>query len=212
MYKVCIFVTLRLNLGGHISPNDLYLVTRPQQDWMKQVVFLIEQGVEWVQIRDKSISDAGLISQVQELQQLLVQRSLHCTLLVNDRIAVAKKTGVGLHLGQSDLDPLLARAYLGDTVPIGWTIHDQVELISPEYEKVIDYVGVGPIFSTTTKTDTKPMIGVQRLEDVVEALDLPVVAIGGISSENISKVRASKPWRIAMCSALMDATNLQMFF
>ena len=178
---------------------------------MKQVIHLVEQGVSWVQVRDKSASDVELISQIEILKEKLRTRSLDCTLLVNDRIQVAIETGVGIHLGQSDIHPVEARKILGSRAVIGWTIHDDVQLINAGIAEAIDYVGVGPIFPTNTKSDTGKILGVERLASVVSTLRIPVVAIGGISAVNIQEVRRAEPWKIAMCAALMDASTIQDF-
>ena len=198
-------------MGCGISSTDLYLVTRSQDNWMSQIIRLVEQGVTWVQVREKSASDDHLISKIQELQEQLQQRSLECTLLVNDRVRVALKTGVGVHLGQADMHPCQARELLGPDVPIGWTIQDNIHLLDESISSVVDYVGVGPVFATNTKIDTGKILGVERLATVISTLDVPVVAIGGISSGNIQKVRSTSPWKIAMCAALMDSMNIQCF-
>ena len=178
---------------------------------MNQVIHLVELGVTWVQVREKSASDDQLISNIQSLQEQLHQRCLECSLLVNDRVQVALETGIGVHLGQSDMHPYQARDLLGPNVPIGWTIHDNTDLVDNHIASVIDYVGVGPVFATNTKSDTGHILGVERLASVVSTLDVPVVAIGGISARNIRKVRSTRTWKIAMCAALMEAEDIQCF-
>ena len=78
-------------------------------------------------------------------------------------------------------------------------------------ERFIQYVGVGPIFPTTTKTDVKSQLSIERLQTVCVKSPLPVVAIGGINASNIDRVRQVKPWGIAMSSALMNAETLDDF-
>ena len=130
--------------------------------------------------------------------------------MINDRVGLASRLGVGVHLGQGDLSPRVARDILGPRAVIGWTIHDDIDTAQTALE-YIDYVGVGPIYPTTTKTDTKSVLGVERLRTVVEEVGVPVVAIGGINHLNIADVRDAKPWKIAMSSALMQTTQLAGF-
>lgn len=190
--------------------NDLYLVTHPHADWISTVTGLISQGIRWVQIRDKTASDMQVFEQANAIIEFCQRHQIQCNLLINDRVDVAKSLGVGVHLGQGDMSPQEARAILGPHALIGWTIHDDVALGGSAREW-IDYVGVGPVFPTTTKLDTRSVLGPDRLTNVVQELDLPVVAIGGIQMSNIQTVRRSHPWKIAMSSALMQAGTLEGF-
>lgn len=190
--------------------SDLYLVTAPHPNWWMQVTSLVRQGVHWVQIRDKHATDDAIFEQGEALLRFCQQQGLPCEVLINDRVPVAKALGVGVHLGQGDMSPHEARSILGSDAVIGWTVHDNIKL-AEEAARWIDYVGVGPIFPTTTKLDTRDVIGVQRLCEVVASLTVPVVAIGGIHAGNIQSVRGGNPWKIAMSSALMSATTLNVF-
>ena len=191
--------------------NDLYLVTHPHPEWFSTVTNLISQGIRWVQIRDKAASDSIILEQAHSIVQFCHRHHIDCHILINDRVNVAKTLGVGVHLGQGDMSPQQARAILGPDAKIGWTIHDDVELGVSAFEW-IDYVGVGPIFPTTTKLDTRSVLGPERLAQVIQDLHLPVVAIGGIQATSIHMVRQANPWKIAMSSALMQAEDLTGFY
>ena len=104
----------------------------------------------------------------------------------------------------SDVCPVEARHQLGDDVIIGLTIHDRVEL-AEQYQHVIDYVGVGPIFTTKTKKDAKNPLGVKALASIVHRCPVSVVAIGGITANSVAEVRATGVSGVAVCSAIMDA-------
>ena len=195
------------SLYSPISRSILYLVTHPHPNWFAQVTWLIGEGVPWVQIRDKQATSSELFRKTESVLNFIEQEGLDTTVLLNDNVQVAKELGVGVHLGQSDMLPRDARSILGPDVPIGWTIHDDVSLIGSQ-EQYIQYVGVGPMFPTTTKRDTKPQLSLTRLESVCAQSPLPVVAIGGINASNIQLVRDVNPWGIAMSSALMNATTL----
>ena len=186
----------------------VYLVTHPHPKWFAQVTWLIGEGIPFVQIRDKTATSTALLKKTEQVLNFIVQQDLSTTVVLNDNVQVAKDLGVGVHLGQSDMLPEDARAILGPDVPIVWTIHDDLSLVASQAPH-IQYVGVGPMFPTTTKRDAKPQLSLNRLESVCAQSPLPVVAIGGINASNIDLVRQAKPWGIAMCSALMNTTTLK---
>ena len=186
----------------------VYLVTHPHPKWFAQVTWLMGEGIPFVQIRDKKATSLELFNTTERILNFIEQQQLSTTVVLNDNVQVAKDLGVGVHLGQSDMLPEDARAILGPEVPIGWTIHDDISLIASQQD-YIQYVGVGPIFRSTTKLDTKSQVSFTRLKAVCEQSPVPVVAIGGINSSNVDLVRQAKPWGIAMSSALMNATTLR---
>ena len=188
----------------------LYLVTQPHKQWHKQVQSLILQGVSWVQIREKGISVTELKQKTEAVLTFVEQHGLPTTVLLNDNVEVAREFGIGVHLGQHDMLPAHAREILGPDVPIGWTIHDDVDLVETQ-QQYIQYVGVGPMFPTTTKLDTKSQLSIARLREVCLQCPVSVVAIGGINAANIHAVRQADPWAIAMSSALMNASSLVPF-
>ena len=198
------------NLNANSCSSLLYLVTHPHPNWLEQVTWLIAEGIPWVQIRNKNATSTELSRQVESVLEFVERQGLSTTVVLNDNVHVAKSFEIGVHLGQSDMLPQEARTILGPEVPIGWTIHDDVSLIASQ-QKHIQYVGVGPLFPTTTKLDTRSQISLERLGTVCSESPLPVVAIGGINSSNIDSVRTVKPWGIAMSSALMRAQTLQGF-
>ena len=193
-----------------IAPPILYLVTHPHPNWLTQVTRLIGEGIPFVQIRDKRSTSLELFKRAESVLNFIEHQGLETTVVLNDNVQVAKDLGIGVHLGQSDMLPEDARAILGWDVPIGWTIHDDLDVITSQ-ERFIQYVGVGPIFPTTTKTDVKSQLSLERLQTVCVKSPLPVVAIGGINASNIDSVRQVKPWGIAMSSALMNAESLDEF-
>ena len=198
------------NLNANSYSSLLYLVTHPHPNWLEQVTWLIAEGIPWVQIRNKNATSTELSRQVESVLEFVERQGLPTTVVLNDNVHVAKSFGIGVHLGQSDMLPSDAREILGPDVPIGWTIHDDVSLIASQ-QKHIQYVGVGPLFPTTTKLDTKSQILLERLGTVCSESPLPVVAIGGINASNIHLIRDVNPWGIAMSSALMNAKTLRSF-
>ena len=138
------------SFDSSISRSILYLVTHPHPNWFGQVTWLIGEGVPWVSNSRQTGYTIGVIEEDRSILNFIEQQGLDTTVLLNDNVQVAREMGIGVHLGQSDMLPREARAILGPDVPIGWTIHDDVSLIGPQ-EQYIQYVGVGPMFPTTTK-------------------------------------------------------------
>jgi len=126
-------------------------------------------------------------------------------LIVNDRVDLALAIGAhGVHLGQDDIPPEAARRLLGPEAIIGYSTHT-VEQASAALTLPIDYIAIGPIFQTATKTDTSPVLGVEGLRAVRQAIgDLPLVAIGGITRTNAAEVIQAGADSIAVISALLS--------
>ena len=119
---------------------------------------------------------------------------------------VGSKRPTWFHLGLDDGDPIQARKILGPHLPIGITIHDDLAR-AQRYRHIIDYVGVGPVFPTSTKKDARSVLGIDKLTTIVEQSPVPVVAIGGIQLSNIESVLCANPQSIALCSALCQNPN-----
>ena len=117
---------------------------------------------------------------------LLIARERGAKIIINDRVDLALALGAdGVHLGQEDLAPDAARRILGDAAIIGFSTHN-LEQASRAAQMPVDYVAIGPIFSTNTKQSANPPLGLDGLARVRDALDgISIVAIGGITSENI---------------------------
>jgi len=196
-----------VNHRAFLLPKYLncYLITdSDSQNLLHVVQEAVAGGVTLVQLRDKSASDHELIVQGQKLLSLL--RPMGVPLIMNDRVSVAKALGVGVHLGQGDADPIWARKVLGSDIWLGLTIHNDIAL-AHSFQKVVDYVGVGPVFPTETKADALSVVGLIQLAEVCAASPLPVVAIGGITPKNVAAVRASGCAGIALCGAIFRAED-----
>ncbi len=108
--------------------------------------------------------------------------------IVNDRVDVAIASGAdGVHLGQSDLPVEAARDLMGESAIIGLSVHNVEEAVAA-VEGGADYLGVGAIFTTSTKPDAQQALGLGAIYEVVNAVDVPIVAIGGIDRGNIQDV------------------------
>lgn len=185
---------------------SLYLVTDPQlcarYGLVETVVAAVRGGVTVVQLRDKQASDSELIDQARRLKAALAGSGV--PLIVNDRLAVAVESGAdGLHVGQDDGDVAAARAALGESAILGLSVqnHAQLARLDPE---ALDYLGLGPVFATSTKRNHATPLGFEGLASLVAASPLPTVAIGGLKAEHADRVRAAGAQGPAVVSAICD--------
>ena len=150
----------------------------------EQVSRLIDGGATLIQLREKRFPARDFFAQADEA--IKVARSHGVRIIINDRvdIALALKAD-GVHLGQDDMLPEAARAILGDQALIGFSTHNLSQALEARNSPV-DYVAVGPIFVTSSKAKPDPVVGLAELRRIRQALhDFPLVAIGGITPENI---------------------------
>ena len=126
-------------------------------------------------------------------------------LIINDRVDIASAAHAhGVHLGQDDMPPEAARRLLGTKAIIGYSTHTVEQAVSA-LTLPIDYIAIGPIFPTSTKTDTSPVLGLDGLRTVRQAIgDFPLVAIGGITHANAADVIAAGADSVAVISALLS--------
>lgn len=183
---------------------SLYLVTDPglcaNRGLVETVVGAVRGGVTVVQLRDKRASDDELIDQARRLKAALAGSGV--PLIINDRLAVAVESGAdGLHLGQDDGDVAAARAALGEGAILGLSVqrHDQLARLDSQ---ALDYLGLGPVFATPTKSDHATPLGFDGLASLVAASPLPSVAIGGLKAEHADAVRRAGANGLAVISAI----------
>jgi thiamine-phosphate pyrophosphorylase len=129
-------------------------------------------------------------------------------LIINDRVDLALAVGAhGVHLGQDDMPPDAARKLLGPNAVIGYSTHNIEQAIAAT-KLPIDYLAIGPIFATTTKGDTAPVLGLDGLRAVRHAIGaFPLVAIGGITHANARDVIAAGADSVAVISALLSNSS-----
>ncbi|UBU47655.1 thiamine phosphate synthase [Cobetia amphilecti] len=188
---------------------SLYLVTDPalcaEHGLEATVMAAVRGGVSVVQLRDKHASDEEMIAQAIHLKVLLDEYEV--PLIINDRIEVALASGAdGLHIGQSDGDPVEARRRLGEDALIGLSVQTLEQLKAVDVER-IDYLGLGPVHATPTKPDHAAPLGIEGLTQLVRSSPLPTVAIGGISLANAGEVMTSGTDGLAVVSALCSAED-----
>jgi thiamine-phosphate pyrophosphorylase len=168
----------------------------------EQVRRLAAGGASLVQLREKKLSGKSFYEAA--LEAIEVARELSVKLIINDRVDVAVAVGAdGVHLGQDDLPPTAARELLGDSAIIGYSTHN-IAQAKAALDLPVDYIAIGPIFETSSKEDTEPVIGLEGLRRVRTLLGTkPLVAIGGISLGNLAEVLGSGANSVAVISALL---------
>ncbi|HEX7334033.1 MAG TPA: thiamine phosphate synthase [Pyrinomonadaceae bacterium] len=172
----------------------------------EQVRLLSQGGATLVQLREKQMSPREFYEQAKAAVAVAAQYGVQ--LIVNDRVDVALAVGAhGVHLGQDDMPPEAARRLLGAQAIVGYSTHNIEQAI--EASKLpIDYLALGPIFTTSTKSDTAPVLGLDGLRAVRQAIgDFPLVAIGGITPANARDVIEAGADSVAVISALLARPN-----
>lgn len=168
-----------------------------------QVALFVEAGATLVQLREKRASAAEFYEAARAALTVATERGVQ--LIVNDRVDIVLAiAATGVHLGQDDLPPEAARRLLGDEAVIGYSIHSVSQALEAS-GLPIDYLAIGPIFSTSTKENPDPVVGLEGLRTVRDAIGrLPLVAIGGITPANAGDVIRAGADSVAMISALWD--------
>ncbi len=178
--------------------------------YVDSVRIALEGGCRWIQLRMKG-------ADVEEVQRTAMQVSAMCaevgaTFIIDDHVELVNQTGAsGVHLGKSDMPVAEARKMLGADCIIGGTantIDDVVNL----YEAGADYIGCGPFRFTTTKTNLSPVLGLDGYRDIVNemkvrGIDLPIVAIGGITADDIPGIMSTGVTGIALSGSVLRADN-----
>jgi thiamine-phosphate pyrophosphorylase len=167
---------------------------------------LFSGGALIVQIRDKLTPAQVLLAEVEEV---LRNAPRGARIIVNDRADVARLAGAdGVHLGQEDLAPALARRVLDPGQIVGYSTHNLPQAVQADRESV-DYIAVGPIFATTTKTNPDPVVGLDHLREICARVTRPVVAIGGITLATLEDVLACGVTSVAVISELLRHSGVE---
>lgn len=157
-------------------------------------------GATMIQLRDKNADTASLIETGRALMAAL--RGSGVPLIVNDDPDAALAIGAdGLHIGQDDIAPDIARQRIGPAMILGVSVETEALAAQPD-PALVDYAGVGPVFATPTKGDHRPPIGLDGLRRLVSAAPVPCVAIGGLKEHHVPGVLAAGAKGIAVVSAV----------
>ena len=190
---------------------DLYVVTDSQlsrgRSDAEVARLAFEGGADVVQLRMKNADGREMLEQARLIRGYADEM---CKLfIVNDRVDIAMASGAdGVHLGQTDMPVEDARRIMGDDAIIGVSVDDAEQAIAAA-EGGADYVGVGAIFRTATKPDAAQGLGLGAIYQVREAVDIPVVAIGGINRGNIQDVIRAGADAAAVVSAVVAQDDVR---
>ena len=183
---------------------QLHLVTetrRSPDELIRAVAFALDGGVDWVQLRDKSASAASLFAEATELLRVAHQHGAQ--LAINDRLDVALAVGAeGVHLAGQSLPVDAAVRLAAGRLVVGRSVHGMAEAISAAAAGA-EYVTFGHVFPTTTHPGLPPR-GLTELAQIVETVDVPVLAIGGITVDNLNDVLATGCAGVAVISAILS--------
>lgn len=168
----------------------------------EQVQRLINGGATFVQLREKDLSPIDFLREAEAAAK--VAGNNRVTLIINDRVDIAMAINArGVHLGQDDMPVEAARRLVQDDTLIGFSTHTQQQM-KTAVELPIDYVAFGPIFTTSSKQDHDPAVGLEQLRAVRNiAADLPLVAIGGITAANVQAVLEAGADSVAVIASVI---------
>jgi thiamine-phosphate pyrophosphorylase len=169
----------------------------------EQVELLNLGGATFIQLREKEMPALEFYQEARAA--VAVAQANGVELIINDRVDVALAVGAdGVHLGQDDLPPDAARKLLGPDAIVGYSTHN-IDQALEAVKLPIDYLAIGPIFPTKTKSDTAPVLGLEGLRAVRRAIgDFPLVAIGGITLFNARDAIEAGADSVAVISALLS--------
>lgn len=187
----------------------LYAVT--DRSWLgtctlaQQVEEALKGGVTMVQLREKELDEAAFEKEALQIQALC--RRYQVPFLINDNVALAKKIHAdGVHVGQNDMETAKVREILGKDKIIGVTAKTVEQARRAELAGA-DYLGSGAVFGTSTKTDARSM-DLETFRIICESVQIPVVAIGGITSGNIEKLTGLGAAGVAVVSGIFAAKDI----
>ena len=188
----------------------LYAVTdrawTGKQTLYEQVEAALKGGVTCVQLREKELDETAFLQEAKELCALC--RRYDVPFLVNDNVEIAIACGAdGIHVGQEDLAAGEVLHRVGDDMILGVSVHT-VEEACQAVRDGADYLGLGAVFPTSTKTDVEQMPN-ETLRAICDAVDVPIVAIGGINRGNILKLAGSGVDGVALVSAIFSAEDIE---
>ena len=177
-----------------------------QQTLYQQVESALKGGVTCVQLREKHLDDAAFLQEANEIHALCQQYGV--PLFINDNVDVAVQCHAeGIHVGQEDMAAAQVRQRVGEGVMIGVSVHSVQEALDAVVHGA-DCLGVGAAFATHTKEDVN-VLPHETLKAICDAVDIPVVAIGGIHKDNILQLKGTGVDGVALVSAIFSAPDIE---
>ena len=194
------------------AKEDLLLYAVTDRHWLKdetlenQVEKALQGGATFLQLREKSLDEDIFLAEAKEIQKLC--KKYQVPFVINDNVDIALAIDAdGVHVGQSDMEALDVRKRLGPDKIIGVSAQNvQQALLAQKHGA--DYLGVGAVFPTGSKDDAED-VSFETLKAICQAVDIPVIAIGGITKENVSELKGSGICGIAVISAIFAQKDIK---
>lgn len=172
----------------------------------EQVEAALKGGVTCVQLREKALNDEEFLAEALEIRALCSRYGV--PFIINDNVEIAVRCKAdGVHVGQEDMAAAKVRQRVGDDMMIGVSAHSVSEALEA-VKHGADYLGSGAVFGSATKTNVQPMSR-QTLQAICAAVEIPVVAIGGISKENLPRLAGTGVDGVALVSAIFAAEDIE---
>lgn len=192
--------------------KDLLLYAVTDRSWLgertlyEQVEEALRGGATFVQLREKELDDDAFLAEAIEIQELC--KKYNAPFVINDNVEIARKMNAdGVHVGQSDMEAGDVRAILGEDKILGVSAQTVEQAVLAE-ARGADYLGVGAVFHTGSKADADD-VSHETLKAICEAVNIPVVAIGGIGKHNVLQLKGSGICGIAVISAIFAAKDIE---
>lgn len=196
----------------NLDKKDLILYAVTDRTWLNgetlysQVEKAIKGGATFVQLREKNLDEKSFVDEAIEIQKLC--RKYNIPFVINDNVQIAKRINAdGVHVGQSDMSAEDVRSIIGNDKILGVSAQTVEQAIVAQ-NKGAHYIGVGAVFPTGSKSDAEN-VSYNTLKAICDAVTIPVVAIGGISKHNVTKLKHSGISGIAVISAIFAAKDIE---
>ena len=183
--------------------NDKY-------SYLDSIRLALDGGCKWVQLRMKDASEEEFLRNAHQARKLCDQYK--ATFIIDDHVELVRECGAdGVHLGKNDMPIAEARRLLGDAFIIGGTANTFDDVLS-HYRSSANYIGCGPFRFTTTKKGLSPILGLEGYQDIVakmksQSIDIPIVAIGGITIDDIPSIMQTGVNGIALSGTVLNAPD-----
>ena len=195
-----------------LDKNSLLLYAVTDRHWLngaslyEQVEQAIEGGASFVQLREKELGQEAFLQEAIEIQKLC--RKYRVPFVINDNVEIARSIYAdGVHVGQSDMEAGNVRALIGEDKILGVSAQTVEQAVLAE-KRGADYLGVGAVFHTGSKADASE-VSFETLKAICEAVKIPVIAIGGISRDNVLSLGGSGICGIAVISAIFAQKDIR---
>ena len=206
-----------------LDKKDMVLYAVTDRHWLNgeslysQVEKALKGGATFIQLREKNLGEEEFLAEAKEIARLC--KSYHVPFVINDNVEIAKKVDAdnvdiavamnadGVHVGQSDMEALDVRKTLGEDKIIGVTAKTVEQALKAQAHGA-DYLGVGAVFGTTSKADATKLDH-KVLKEICETVDIPVVAIGGITGENVTELAGNGICGVAVISAVFGQPDIE---